>query len=167
LKGDRIYGRGCLHMKAGVAAAMAAMAKVAISSDKVNADVTLAAVSDEENLSKGTETMLEAGWRADAAIVTEPTLQDIVISHKGFVSLEVDVVGSAAHGSLPNEGVDAILLAGHFQIALLDYAKTMPSDPRLRQASLPVGLIVGGEEPSSYPALCTLTVVSNRSRSIS
>ena len=158
LKGDRIYGRGCLDMKAGVAAGMAAMASLASSGTRPSGDIILAAVADEENLSKGTEAILEAGWKADAALVTEPTLQDIVTSHKGFVWFEIDVLGVAAHGSLPEEGVDAILLAGYLQTALLDYAKMMPSDPRLGQASLHGGRIIGGEEPSSYPAMCTLTV---------
>ncbi|KAJ4318033.1 hypothetical protein N0V94_004634 [Neodidymelliopsis sp. IMI 364377] len=158
LRGDRVYGRGCLDMKAGVAAAMAAMARIRSSGATLTGDVILAAVADEENLSKGTGAVLEAGWRADAAIVTEPTAQDIVTSHKGFVWFEIDVLGVAAHGSLPEEGVDAILLAGHMQTALLEYAKTMPSDPRLGQASLHGGRIIGGDEPSSYPALCTLTV---------
>ncbi|KAF2629265.1 diaminopropionate ammonia-lyase [Macroventuria anomochaeta] len=158
LRDDRIYGRGCLDMKAGVAAGMAAMVRIANSGTRPSGNVILAAVADEENLSKGTEAVLEAGWKADAALVTEPTLQDIVTSHKGFVWFEIDVLGVAAHGSLPEEGVDAILLAGYLQTALLDYAKKMPSDPRLGQASLHGGRIVGGEEPSSYPAMCTLTV---------
>ena len=158
LEGDRIFGRGCLDMKAGVAAGMAAMARVSSCGTRPSGDVILAAVADEENLSKGTEAVLDAGWRADAALVTEPTLQDIVTSHKGFVWFEIDVLGVAAHGSLPGEGVDAILLAGYLQTALLDYANTMPSDPRLGQASLHGGRINGGEEPSSYPVMCTLTV---------
>jgi acetylornithine deacetylase/succinyl-diaminopimelate desuccinylase family protein/diaminopropionate ammonia-lyase family len=158
LKDDRIYGRGCLDMKAGVAAGMAAMAKIASSNSRPSGDVILAAVSDEEHLSKGTEAVLKAGWKADAALVIEPTLQSVVTSHRGFVWFEIDILGVAAHGSLPEEGVDAILLAGYLQTALLDYAKTMPSDPRLGQASLHGGLIVGGEEPSSYPAMCTITI---------
>jgi len=158
LRDGRIYGRGCLDMKAGIAAGMAAMARIAGSGSRQSGNVLMATVSDEENLSKGTEAVLTAGWKADAALVTEPTSQDIVTSHKGFVWFEIDVLGVAAHGSLPEEGVDAILLAGYLQTALLDYARTMPSDPRLGQASLHGGRIMGGEEPSSYPAICTLTI---------
>ncbi|GKT52219.1 diaminopropionate ammonia-lyase [Colletotrichum spaethianum] len=157
--GGRIFGRGSADMKSGVAAAMAAMAQLNSSSGSVlRGDVILAAVADEENFSFGTEEVLGAGWRADAAIIPEPTSQEIIIAHKGFVWVEIEILGVAAHGSMPEQGVDAILLAGAVQTALLEYSKTLPSDPRLGKASLHAGLIQGGEEPSSYPARCTLTV---------
>ncbi|KAF4868682.1 Diaminopropionate ammonia-lyase [Colletotrichum siamense] len=157
--GGRIYGRGCLDMKAGVAAAMSAMAQFnSGGSSSLRGDVILAAVADEENFSFGTEEVLAAGWRADAAIVPEPTQQEVIFAHKGFLWVEIDVLGVAAHGSMPDKGVDAILLAGAVQTALLGYAKGLPTDDRLGKASLHGGLIQGGEEPSSYPDKCTLTV---------
>ena len=82
----------------------------------------------------------------------------MVTAPRGFVWVEIDVVGKAAHGSQPDKGVDAILLCGALQMALLEYGKGLPSHPRLGQAHLHGGRIVGGEEPSSYPAKCTLTV---------
>ncbi|TIC90681.1 Diaminopropionate ammonia-lyase [Colletotrichum higginsianum] len=167
--GGRVFGRGAADMKAGVAASMAAMARFintdssssslsASSSSLLRGDVILAAVADEENFSFGTQEVLDAGWRADAAVIPEPTSQEVAIAHKGFVWVEIDVLGVAAHGSMPDQGVDAILLAGAVQTALLEYAGTLPEDPRLGRASLHGGLIRGGEEPSSYPARCTLTV---------
>ncbi|KAH6690583.1 diaminopropionate ammonia-lyase [Plectosphaerella plurivora] len=157
--GGRIYGRGCLDMKAGVASAMAVLATLASpSAPKLRGDVILAAVADEENFSKGTEDVLAAGWSADVAIIPEPTSQDMVTAHRGFVWVEIDVVGKAAHGSQPQFGVDAILLSGALQVALLEYGKTLPTHPKLGKAHLHGGRIVGGEEPSSYPAKCTLTV---------
>ncbi|KAF6838501.1 diaminopropionate ammonia-lyase [Colletotrichum musicola] len=126
--------------------------------DGKRGDVILAAVADEENFSKGTGEVLAAGWRADAAVIPEPTQQKMGVAHKGFVWIEIDVLGVAAHGSMPEAGVDAILLAGAVQTALLEFAKTLPSDPRVGEASLHGGLIRGGEEPSSYPDKCTLTV---------
>ncbi|KAL0938183.1 diaminopropionate ammonia-lyase [Colletotrichum truncatum] len=157
--GGKIFGRGCLDMKSGVAAAMSAMAQFkSTEGSSLRGDVILAAVADEENFSFGTEEVIAAGWRADGAIIPEPTNQDIIYAHKGFIWVEIDVLGVAAHGSMPETGVDAILLAGAVQTALLEYSQTLPSDPRLGKASLHGGLIQGGEEPSSYPDKCTLTV---------
>jgi diaminopropionate ammonia-lyase family len=156
---ERIHGRGCLDMKSGVAAAMSVMAQFNPAEEtQLRGDVILAAVADEENFSFGTEEVLERGWRADAAIVPEPTSQQIGYAHKGFLWVEIDILGVAAHGSMPDVGVDAILLAGAVQTALLEYTKELPSDDRLGKASLHAGLIQGGQEPSSYPDKCTLTV---------
>ncbi|KAF9869413.1 hypothetical protein CkaCkLH20_13130 [Colletotrichum karsti] len=157
--GGKIFGRGCLDMKSGIAAAMSVMAQLNSSeASPLRGDVILAAVADEENFSFGTEEVIAAGWRADAAIIPEPTLQEVIYAHKGFIWVEIDILGVAAHGSMPDKGVDAILLAGAVQTALLEYAKTLPSDHRLGKASLHGGLIQGGEEPSSYPDRCSLTV---------
>ncbi|KAK1625057.1 diaminopropionate ammonia-lyase [Colletotrichum phormii] len=158
-EGGRIFVRGSADMKAGLAAAMAAMARCSSQSrPSLRGDVILAAVVDEENFSIGTEEVIRAGWRADAAIIPEPTNQEMAITHKGFIWVEIDILGVAAHGSRPEDGVDAILLAGAVQTAFLEYSKALPSDSRLGKASLHAGLIQGGEEPSSYPELCTLTV---------
>lgn len=153
-----VVGRGSLDMKSGLAAAMSALATAKSSPSPPRGDVILAAVSDEEHGSLGTEEMLKAGWRADGAIVTEPTQLVIGNAHKGFTWVEVEIRGVAAHGSRPDEGVDAILHMGNFLTALKDYANTLPEDAELGKASLHGGLINGGEEPSSYPESCKVTI---------
>ncbi|KAL1963441.1 hypothetical protein VTN77DRAFT_8342 [Rasamsonia byssochlamydoides] len=153
-----VVGRGSLDMKGGLAAAMAAMSAAKASGDSLCGDVILAAVADEEDASLGTKDITDAGWRADAAVIPEPTMLELIVAHKGFVWVEVDILGVAAHGSKPELGVDSILHAGWFLSALEAYQRTLPTDDFLGPASLHCGLIRGGEEPSSYPAKCTVTV---------
>ncbi|KAJ5905625.1 Peptidase M20 [Penicillium subrubescens] len=153
-----VFGRGSLDMKGGVAAALAALSSIKASGQIPRGDIIIAAVSDEEDASQGTQDILAAGWRADAAVVAEPTMKTIATAHKGFVWVEVDVLGVAAHGSDPSAGVDAILHAGWFLRALDQYQAKLPADDLLGQASMHCGLIRGGEEPSSYPGKCTVTV---------
>ena len=74
-------------------------------------DVVVAAVADEEHASIGVREALES-LSADAAIVTEPTEMELAVAHKGFVWLEIEVTGQAAHGSRPHLGVDAIVKSG-------------------------------------------------------
>ena len=155
---DVILGRGSLDMKGGLAAALAAMSAIKASGRVPRGDVIVAAVSDEEDASQGTQDVLAEGWRADGAIVAEPTMGAIVTSHKGFLWIEVDILGVAAHGSNPAEGVDAILHAGPFLRSLDEYQTRLPVDDTLGQATLHCGLIKGGEEPSSYPGKCTITI---------
>ncbi|OKL56038.1 hypothetical protein UA08_08709 [Talaromyces atroroseus] len=153
-----IFGRGSLDMKGGLAAALASISTTIADGCIPRGEIIVAAVADEEDTSQGTQDILAAGWRADAAVIPEPTNAAIVTAHKGFLWVELDILGVAAHGSLPSEGVDAILHAGSFLHALEVYQKQPPTDQILGQASLHCGLISGGEEPSSYPTKCTITV---------
>jgi diaminopropionate ammonia-lyase family len=153
-----IFGRGCLDMKGGLAAGLAALSATKASGRVPRGDIIVAAVSDEEDASQGTQDLIEAGWRADAAVLPEPTQGAILTAHKGFVWVEVDILGVAAHGSDPSSGEDAIIYAGWFLQALEEYQSQLPTDDLLGQASLHCGLIRGGEEPSSYPDKCTITV---------
>lgn len=150
----KLHGRGAADMKSGVAAALVALAST--KPLKLRGDVLFAGVADEEDLSIGTEDLLRAGWRADAAIVTEPTNLSVVHAHKGFVWLEVTI-----HGSRADLGVDAISKAGHFLAELDHYSQRLresnPSSP-LGPPTIHASLIKGGEEASSYPATCHITL---------
>src|SRR5436309_4572067 len=92
--GSRLYGRGAYDMKAGLAAIMYAAANAR----KLNlrGDVIVTAVSDEEYASIGTSSVVNR-WRADAAIVTEPTELHIYVAHKGLIWLEVETIRTATH----------------------------------------------------------------------
>lgn len=81
----------------------------------------------------------------------------LITAHKGFVWVEVDILGTAAHGSDPASGVDAILRPGWVLTALEEYQRRLPIDEFIGPSSLHCSLINGGEEPSSYPAKCTVT----------
>lgn len=159
IKDGKLFGRGAADMKCGIGAAMSALE--AAKKLNLRGDVIFTGVADEEATSIGTEQILELGWTADAAIVNEPTNGAIVNAHKGFVWLEVDFHGLAAHGSMPTLGVDAIIHAGHFLVELDKYSKRLAKgydqDP-LAAPSVHASVIKGGEEVSSYPALCTVTL---------
>lgn len=155
----KLYGRGAADMKCGVAAAMVALANS--KRLRLSGDVIFTGVADEEDLSIGTEDVLRAGWRADGAIVNEPTNLCVVNAHKGFVWLEVNIHGVAAHGSRADLGTDAIAKAGHF-LAELDHYSRRLQESRPHSAVGPptihASLIKGGEEVSSYPAACSITI---------
>lgn len=155
---NRLYGRGAYDMKGGLAAIMAAGA--AAKQLGLRGDVIVTAVCDEEYASIGTASVVK-NWRADAAIVTEPTELDICVAHKGFCWLDIETTGVAAHGSLPELGVDAIAKMGKVLVALeaLDRSlRAAPSHPLLGSGSLHASLIAGGQELSSYPERCLLNV---------
>ena len=158
VKDNRLYGRGAFDMKGGLAAIMLAAAEA--KRRHLRGDVILTAVSDEEYASIGTNSIVKS-WHADAAIVTEPTGLDICVAHKGFIWLEVETQGIAAHGSRPDLGVDAIVKMGKVLVGLEELDRSLrskPSHPLLKSGSLHASLITGGQELSSYPERCVLSV---------
>jgi acetylornithine deacetylase len=139
-----------------VAAMLHAAARAA--DDRPRGDVIATAVVDEEHSSVGTEAVLRE-WRADAAIVTEPTALELTLWHRGFVWIDVETTGVAAHGSRPAEGVDAIAKMGPILVGIDDLGHELaagPAHPILGTGSVHASLIEGGQELSSYPASCRL-----------
>jgi acetylornithine deacetylase/succinyl-diaminopimelate desuccinylase family protein len=153
----RLYGRGAQDMKGGVAAMIGAALRLA--ADGLPAgELIIAAVADEEHASVGADALV-GKWRADAAVVTEPTDMAIAVAHKGFAWVEIDVEGLAAHGSRPQEGRDAILRMGRVLAKLEALGRDLqsrPPHPLLGAASLHASIIQGGRELSSYPDRCVL-----------
>ena len=157
---DRMYGRGSQDMKGGVAAMISAARSYALHGGLPSGELIIAAVADEEYASIGAESLVQK-WKADAAIVLEPTDLQIGIAHKGFSWVEVTTRGIAAHGSRPRDGRDAILRMGRVLSGLEQLEKQLAArepHPLVEHPSLHASLIQGGRELSTYPDLCTLQV---------
>ena len=155
LEGGRLYGRGAYDMKGSLAACMLAAAEAR--HRRLAGDVILTAVADEEFASVGTAAVA-ATLRADAAIVTEPTEMCVAVAHRGFVHVEIETRGRAAHGSRPEVGIDAIAKMGRVLVGIEQLDETLRANPThgyLGSGSLHASLIEGGQEYSSYPARCT------------
>ena len=156
--GDRMHGRGSFDMKGGVTAVMAAAAAVADAG--LRGDVIVALVCDEEHESIGAERVARE-ITADAAIVTEPTDLEVCVAHKGFVWLDVETAGVAAHGSRPDLGVDAIAAMGGVLVGLSRLGSQLAGSrphPLLGTGSVHASVIEGGQELSSYPERCLLQI---------
>jgi acetylornithine deacetylase len=156
LENGRVYGRGAYDMKAGLAAAMVAAASVG----RLAGDVIVTAVCDEEAGALGTRGYVASRPKVSAAIVTEPTEENVAVAHKGFVGFEIETAGRAAHGSRPEEGSDAIVAMGPILAGLGELDEALSADrkhPLLGRASLHASLIEGGQEFSSYPERCMVT----------
>jgi acetylornithine deacetylase len=153
----RLFGRGSQDMKSGVAAMIDAV-RVAVSRGFTRGRIVIAAVIDEEYASIGADALVTR-WRADLAVVTEPTDLKIGVAHKGFAWLDVETRGRAAHGSRPRDGRDAIVRMGRVlqRLEALDRElQSRPPHPLIGTASLHASIITGGRELSSYPDRCVL-----------
>jgi acetylornithine deacetylase len=156
----RIYGRGSQDMKGGLAAMIAAVLDIAGNATLKSGRLILAAVIDEEYASAGADALVTK-WKADAAVVGEPTDMKIAVGHKGFEWVEITTEGVAAHGSRPLEGRDAIVRMGRVlsRLEKLDQSlQHRQPHPILGTPSLHASLISGGRELSTYPDSCSLQV---------
>lgn len=154
----KVYGRGSLDMKSGLSAMIMAAKAIVRSGVKLKGDVIFAFVADEEYKSIGTETLAKK-YSADAAIVCEPTNLEIGIAHKGFAWTKVEVFGRAAHGSRPDEGIDAIVKGGKVLSEVDNLANNIlpqKKHPLLGSPSIHASLISGGTELSTYPDYCKI-----------
>ena len=154
----RIYGRGSQDMKSGLAAMIGAARVIADSGGLDSGRLVIACVVDEEHASLGADALVTR-WRADGAVVTEPTDLAVAVAHKGFEWVEIETEGRAAHGSRPKEGRDAIRLMGRVLGALDALDRDLQArapHALLGTASLHASVIAGGHELSSYPDRCHL-----------
>lgn len=159
-EGDRLYGRGSNDMKAGLAAMLAAVAAVRASGVRPLGDVILTFMADEEYLSVGTEAVAKV-YRAEGAIITEPSHLRMTVAHKGFVWAKIRTEGRAAHGSDFRTGVDAIFHMGRVLTAIERLEKeVLPrrEHPLIGRGSVHAAIIEGGEGLSTYPPSCTVQI---------
>jgi acetylornithine deacetylase len=156
----RLYGRGAHDMKGSLAACLGAAKILVDSGARLRGDLVIAAVADEEYGSLGT-TDLIARRRVDGAIVTEPTNLEVCLAHKGYVWIEVEVRGRAAHGSRFTEGIDANMRMGRFLAhleALETALRTGAAHPLVGPPSLHAAMIEGGAGLSTYADRCVLKI---------
>jgi acetylornithine deacetylase len=160
IRDGRMYGRGAHDMKGSLAACIGAAKALVDAGVGLRGDLVIAAVADEEYGSMGTSDLIPR-CRVDAAIVAEPTNLELCLAHKGYLWIEVETIGKAAHGSRFTEGVDAIMRMGRFLAELdrLEYQlRSGRAHPLVGPPSLHAAMIAGGTGLSTYAAACKLQI---------
>lgn len=157
--GGELLGRGACDMKAGLVAAMTAVAAVRRAGAPLAGDLLLAAVPGEEDGGLGTYAMLARGWRADACVVPEPTSLGLVPANAGALTFRLTVRGLATHASRRTEGVSALekLLPVLAALERLEAARNADVDPLMARwpiaYPLSIGTVHAGDWASTVPDL--------------
>jgi len=161
-KNGRLYGRGACDTKGSVAAMLSALCELANAiSRPIETEIVFAGLADEEHAQAGSRALAARGFKADLAIVGEPTKLQVVTAHKGSLWLDLETRGKSAHGAMPQFGKNAIHeMARTVDLLETDYAAQLRKriHPLLGTATVNVGTISGGMQPNIVPDRCKITV---------
>ena len=156
----RLFGRGACDVKGGMAAMLAAFARLTRERPTGAANLIVACTVDEEHTFLGVQHLVRR-WKADAAVVAEPTLLQIVHAHKGAVRWHLHTTGRSCHSSRPELGVNAIYHMARVLPAVeafADWLRASRTDPLLGPPTLSVGLIEGGTSVNTVPDRCRVEI---------
>ena len=124
-------------------------------------EIVFAGLVDEENGQLGSRALVAKGFKADLAIVGEPTRLQVATAHKGDLWLQLETRGKAAHGAQPELGRNAV----HEMARIVDlFETTYAASLRQRRHSLlgsptvSVGTIDGGSQPNIVPDQCRISI---------
>ena len=161
-KNGRLYGRGACDTKGSVAAMLTALCELANAKSRPQeTEIVFAGLVDEENAQTGSRALAASGFKADLAIVGEPTRLQVVTAHKGSLWLQLETRGKAAHGATPQLGQNAVHEMARIVDPLeTDYAARLRRrrHPLLGTATVNVGMISGGAQPNIVPDRCAITI---------
>jgi acetylornithine deacetylase len=163
IRDGKLFGRGACDMKAGLSAAIFAIEAVQRAGVALQQDVLLESVSGEETGGLGTLTTIVNGYRADAAIVLEPTALRVSVVQSGALTFRLRVPGRSVHACMKPLGVSAIAKVPAILEALdslerqrhAGYHNPLYANP-MNVAPISVGTIHGGDWPSTVPGAAVL-----------
>ena len=164
-KQGRLHGRGACDTKGSVAAMFDSLVRVATKGKRpANTELVFLGLVDEEHEQMGSRHFAEHGFKADLAIVGEPTRLRVVTAHKGDFWLRLQTRGRSAHGSQPHRGRNAVhAMAKLVDVLETDYAELLRQTrhPLLGSGTVNVGTIQGGAQANVVPNECSITIDRN------
>lgn len=154
-----MYGLGATDMKASLSAMILAAEVIKCLGIQLKGDLIIESVVDEEGGGNGTMACVERGYKADGAIVGEPTQLHLQTAHMGFLFHEIKVSGKSLHSSQLWEGVNAIDKAIKIYHSLKELERhwlMIQRHPLLPGPTINLGVLEGGISGSIVPNSCTM-----------
>lgn len=151
----KLYGRGATDMKGGNVSLLLALSVLQALGISLKGDVFFQSVIEEESGGSGTLATILRGYKADAALIPEPTNMRIFPKQQGSMWFKVHVKGRAAHGGTRYEGVSAIEKA----FTVVEHIKELElkrndriTDPLYSKVPIPIPINIGKIEGGNWPS---------------
>ncbi len=161
VENNRVYGRGACDMKDALASYLEVIRVIREANIKLNGDLILSGIVDEEDQMIGSKDLGEKGPWADYGIIGEPSDMVVCSAHKGQVGYRVHSHGKAVHSSRPEDGVNAIEGMMHIVAALSAHQRklmTGKTHALCGHGRCCPSVIRGGTIVSTVPDYCELEV---------
>lgn len=158
----RIHGRGACDTKGSLVAMLEALRMLqSVPADSRCTVVFAATIDEEAGTTSGVRQFINDTPRLDLAVVGEPTGLANVIAHKGLLRFRLHALGSPAHASRPQLGVNAIYAMAPVLEALQQ--EILPrlaaiEHPLVGRPTMAVTTISGGVAENVVPAECTIGI---------
>lgn len=160
----KIYGRGASDMKGGLIASLSAIQSLIEADVPLRGDVIFASAVNEEHSGNGTLSMICEGITADAAIVTEPSENQIFVATPGDVYWQITLQGVPRSPGARWEGKEMVGISAIEKLPLViqsllnleEEHNKMKSDP-LYGMKNPFSCVIGEVSGGTYT-----TVTANK-----
>jgi acetylornithine deacetylase len=165
----KVYGRGAADMKGGIASAVGAVVVLTKLGIRLKGDILIASVVDEEAGGMGTLAVVDRGYRADGAIIPEPSDLNVAPLCRGILWGRLTVPGRSGHIEMPQPdwraggAVDAIAHGRRVLNAIDELNAEWRSNPAKSHPLLPLpnqiraAMIAAGEYPTAYAERMQIT----------
>ena len=150
----RLYGRGACDMKGPVAALTETL--ILYTEERHSKPLVVLTTSDEESGCSGAEEVAASGLLNGISfgVCAEPTSLQVLVGEKGMFWSKVVATGKSAHGSRPEEGVNAIHACIDAIQVLTEEEFPYEVDELLGNSTMNVGVIKGGIKINVVPDKC-------------
>lgn len=155
IKDGKLYGRGSTDMKGGNLAILIAFEALCNLGIPLKGDVIFQSVIEEESGGSGTLACIERGYRADVALIPEPSEMRIFPKQQGSVWFRVTVDGQSAHGGTRYEGVSAIEKGWIVFNEIMKLEKRRNdriTDPMYADNPIPIPINIGRFDSGYFPS---------------
>lgn len=146
IKDNKLFGRGSTDMKGGLTMLISVMKNLSKNHEFLKTYcIVFAGTADEELGMTGSLNLINEGVmdNAELLVIAEPTNMNIGVAEKGLLWVKLTLYGKAAHGSMPENGINSIVEALKIIPNLYNFLDTK-HNAMLGSSTLNIGKINGG-----------------------